>query len=218
MAENNLDLKHNIGDTLQLQFSPGKAEDRFYVKLIGFLKDKSILVTAPRSDGVPLRIAADQKFIVRMISGNSAQGFSANAIHSTSHPYPHLHLTFPTELESITVRKAERIDCKLIVTVQNETPYKALIEGKSASMENLSTVGSQLTTNESIGDKGDVISITCKLNVAEMEMYLNINGIIRRITEKEGMLEHGIEFIPPEEKDKLLLHGFIYEQLLNITT
>lgn len=218
MAENNLDLKHNIGDTLQLQFSPGKAEDRFYVKLIGFLKDKSILVTAPRSDGVPLRITADQKFIVRMISGNSAQGFSANAIHSTSHPYPHLHLTFPTELESITVRKAERIDCKLIVTVQNETPYKALIEGKSASMENLSTVGSQLTTNESIGDKGDVISITCKLNVAEMEMYLNINGIIRRITEKEGMLEHGIEFIPPEEKDKLLLHGFIYEQLLNITT
>lgn len=218
MAENDLDLKHNVGDTLQLQFSPGKAEDRFYVKLIGFLKDKSILVTAPRDDGVPLRILADQKFIVRMISGNSAQGFSANAIHSTKHPYPHLHLTYPTELESITVRKAERIDCKLIVSVQNEAAGKAFPEKKSASMENLSTVGSQLTTNESLGEVGETISISCKVTVATMEMYLNIQGIIRRISEKDDIVEHGIEFITPDDKDKLLLHGFIYEQLLNISS
>ena len=218
MSENELDLKHNIGDTLQLQLSPGKAEDRFYVKLIGFLKDKSILVTAPRSDGAPLRIETDQKFIVRMISGNSAQGFSANAIHSTKHPYPHLHLTFPTELESITVRKAERIDCKLIVSVQNEEAGKAFPEGKSASMENLSTVGSQLTTNEYIGDTGDTISISSKVTVAKMEMYLNITGIIRRISEKDNAMEYGIEFITPDDKDKLLLHGFIYEQLLNISS
>ena len=218
MAQNSLDLKHNVGDTLQLQLSPGKAEERFYVKLIGFLKDKSILVTAPRSDGVPIRVSADQKFIVRMISGNSAQGFSANAIHSTTHPYPHLHLTYPTELESITVRKAERIDCKLIVSVQNEDPNKAFPERRSASMENLSTVGSQLISNESLGETGDTISISCKVTVAEMEMYLNIRGIIRRITEKNKTIEHGIEFITPDDKDKLLLHGFIYEQLLNISS
>lgn len=218
MAENELDLKHNVGDTLQLQFSPGKAEDRFYVKLIGFLKDKSILVTAPRDDGVPLRILADQKFIVRMISGNSAQGFSANAIHSTKHPYPHLHLTYPKELESITVRKAERIDCKLIVTVQNEESGKEFPESKSASMENLSAVGSQLITNDSLGDSGDTISISCKVTVAEMEMYLNIKGIIRRTSSKDNKTEYGIEFITPDDKDKLLLHGFIYEQLLNISS
>lgn len=218
MAQNSLDLKHNVGDTLQLQFSPGKADERFYVKLIGFLENKSILVTAPRADGVPLRIAADQKFIVRMISGNSAQGFSANAIHSTKHPYPHLHLTYPEDLESITVRKAERVNCKLIVTVQNEEADSSLGEGKSASMQDISTAGSQLLSTDSLGNIGDTITINSKITVADIEQYLTISGKIRRAVDKEdakdGKYEYGIEFILLEDKDKLLLHGFVYEQMM----
>ena len=217
MAENNLALKHNIGNTLQLQFSPGKEDDRFYVKLIGYLENKSILVTAPRSDGVPLRIPADQKFIVRMFSGNSAQGFTATAIHSTKHPYPHLHLTFPTDLESITVRQAERVSCKLIVTVQNEEQERSLGEGKSASMEDISTAGSQLFSNESLGEKGDTITINSKIKVAGIEQYLKISGKIRRAVNKEkedGKFEYGVEFILLEDTDKLLLHGFVYEQMM----
>ena len=218
MAENNLALKHNIGSTLQLQFSPGKEDERFHVKLIGYLENKSILVTAPRVDGVPLKIEADQKFIVRMISGNSAQGFTANAIHSTKHPYPHLHLTFPTDLESITVRKAERVNCKLIVTVQNEEQGCSLGEGKSASIDDISTAGSQLFSNDSLGEIGDTITINSKIKVADIDQYLKISGKIRRIVvnkEKEdGKFEYGIEFILLEDTDKLLLHGFVYEQMM----
>ena len=146
--------------------------------------------------------------------------FRSTAIHATSRPYPHLHLTFPDKLESSTVRKAERVDCKLIVSVQNEEANKSFPEGKSAAMKNLSTAGAQLITNEPIGDNGDKISITCKVTVAHFEQYLNITGIIRRIAEKEDdadKIEHGIEFTIPDDKDKLLLHGFIYEQMLNIS-
>lgn len=217
MANNNLDLKHNIGDTLQLQFSPGNADDRYYVKLIGFLENKSILVTTPRIDGTALKIPAEQKFIVRMISGNSAQGFTATAIHSTTRPYPHLHLTYPQDLESITVRKAERVNCKLIVTVQNEEPERSLGEGKSASMQDISTAGSQLYSNESLGEVGDTITINSKIIVADIEQYLTISGKIRRAVipeEENGRLEYGVEFILLEDKDKLLLHGFVYEQMM----
>ncbi|MCW8899291.1 MAG: flagellar brake protein [Gammaproteobacteria bacterium] len=217
MAENDLDLRQNVGDTLQLQFSPNKKDERFYVKLIGFLENKSILVTTPRSDGVPLRIPAEQKFIVRMISGNSAQGFSAQAIHATSHPYPHLHLTYPKDLESITVRKAERVNCKLIVTVQNVESENTTADGRSASMQDISTAGSQLLSNDTLGEVGDTITINSKVNVADIEQYLTISGKIRRAVEKEnsksGKYEYGIEFILLEDKDKLLLHGFVYEQM-----
>lgn len=217
MANNNLDLKNNIGNTLQLQFSPGNADDRYYVKLIGFLEDKSILVTTPRMDGSALKIPNEQRFIVRMISGNSAQGFSATAIYSTTRPYPHLHLTYPKNLESITVRKAERVNCKLIVTVNNEEPERSLGDGQSASMEDISTAGSQLFTMQSIGEKGDTITINSKVNVAGIEQYLTISGIIRRVVEpeKEGdKFEYGVEFVMVEDKDKLLLHGFVYEQMM----
>jgi len=224
MAENNknnLDLKHSIGDTIQLQFFPGNEEDRYYVKLIGFLDGKSIVVTTPREHGSALRINPEQQFIVRLVSGNSAKGFNAEAIHATSHPYPHLHLTFPDTLESTTVRKAERVDCRLIVSVQNEEEGKAFAKGISAAMKNLSTAGAQLTTNKVIGEVGEKILITCKVNVAKFEQYLNITGIIRRISEKQEadttQYEFGIEFTVSDDIDKLILHGFIYEQMLNIS-
>jgi len=217
MAGKNLDLRHNIGDTLQLQFSPGSADDRYYVKLIGFLENKSILVTTPRMDGTTLKIPAEQRFIVRMISGNSAQGFSATAIHSTTLPYPHLHLTYPKNLESITVRKAERVNCKLIVTIQNEEAECSLEDGQSASMQDISTAGAQLFSKKTIGEKGDTITIKSKVTVADIEQYLTISGIIRRVVEPEkddDKFEYGIEFILIEDKDKLLLHGFVYEQMI----
>lgn len=224
MAENNnnaLELKHSIGDTVQLQFVPGNEEDRYYVKLIGFLDGKSIVVTTPRDQGAALRISNEQKFIVRLVSGNSAKGFTATAIHATSRPYPHLHLTYPQDLQTSTVRKAERIDCKLIVSVQNEEPDKSFPEGKSAAMKNISTAGAQLTTNEPIGESGEKITITCKVTVAKFEQYLNITGMIRRVSAKEdveiGKYEYGVEFTIPDDKDKLLLHAFIYEQMLNIS-
>jgi c-di-GMP-binding flagellar brake protein YcgR len=220
-TNNNLELKHNIGDTVQLQFFPGKEEDRYYVKLIGFLDGKSIMVTTPRSQGAALRINTAQEFIVRLVSGNSAKGFNAATIHASSHPYPHLHLTFPTKLESTTVRKAERVDCTLIVSVQNDEDGKAFNEGKSAAMKNLSTAGAQITSNEPLGEVGEKISITCKVTVATFEQYLNINGIIRRTSENEdaktGQYQYGIEFIVPNDSNKLLLHGFIYEKMLNIS-
>lgn len=217
MIDNTLELKHSIGDTLQLQFSPGNAEDRYYVKLIGFLENKSIVVTTPRLDGAALKIPPDQLFIVRMISGNSAQGFTATALHSSTRPYPHLHLTYPQDLESITVRKAERVNCKLIVTVNNEEPERSLGEGKSASMEDISTAGSQLFTMEAIGEKGDTITVNSKVTVADIEQYLTISGKIRRVVEPEkegGKFEYGVEFVLLEDKDKLLLHGFVYEQMM----
>lgn len=217
MGDNTLELKQNIGDTLQLQFSPGNADDRYYVKLIGFLEDKSILVTTPRMDGSALKIPVEQRFIVRMISGNSAQGFTATALYSTTRPYPHLHLTYPTDLESITVRKAERVNCKLIVTVNNEESENSSDEGISATMQDISTAGSQLITLVPIGQKGQTITINSKVKVADIEQYLTITGIIRRVVEPENKgdkYEYGIEFVLLEDKDKLLLHGFVYERMM----
>lgn len=217
MAEKSLDLKHNIGNTLQLQFSPGNADERYYVKLIGYLENKSILVTTPRFDGAALRITPEQKFIVRMISGNSAQGFSATTIHSSKHPYPHLHLTYPDNMESITVRKAERVNCKLIVTVHNEEAERSLADGKGATLQDISTAGAQLFSKETLGEVGDTITINSKITVADIEQYLTISGKIRRaiIPEKDNnIFEYGIEFILLEDKDKLILHGFVYEQMM----
>jgi len=157
-----------------------------------------------------------------MLSGNSAQGFTATAMHATSHPYPHLHLSFPMDMESITVRKAERVNCSLIVTVQNEEPDKSSSKGKSSSMQDISTAGAQLTSTEFLGDKDDTITITSKITVVGIEHYLKISGTIRRAVyinetdnRKDATYQYGVEFMLLEDHDKLMLHGFVYEQMMN---
>lgn len=223
-SSNQLDLKHNVGDTVQLQFFPGKEDEKYYVKLLGYLKGKSIILSMPRVDGVSLKIENGQQFIVRLVTGQTAQGFTASVLHATKHPYPHLHLNYPNNLESITVRKSNRVNCTLIVSVKklDDTDPENTSEslGVSASMTDISSSGAQLTTNEAIGQQGDKISIQCKINIADLTQYLNITGIIRRLVNKEenGVTKHeyGIEFVISEDTTKVLLQAFIYEKMLNV--
>ena len=190
-------------------------DERFYVRLIGILENKSILVTTPRADGGVLKIEERQKFIIRMMSGSAAHVFTSTAIFSTNHPYAHLHLTYPESLESITVRKAERVNCKLIISVQDSQRTNS--EGISASMQDISTAGAQLFSKKSLGSIGDNISINTKFSVAGTEQHLLIAGVIRRAisaTADDEDYEYGIEFNSIGDKDKLILTAFIYEQMM----
>lgn len=209
------DLKQNIGNTLQLQVSPSNKDERFYVKLIGVLKNKSVLITTPRVDGGSLKIEDKQKFIVRMMSGSSALVFTSTTIYSSNHPYAHLHLTYPDKLESITIRKAERTSCNLIVTVHKTK--ESTDEGLSASIQDISNAGAQLFSNEILGNVGDNILIHAKFSVAAMEQYLTIPAIIRRSVElkdNQTQREYGVEFDTIKNEDKLVLTAYVYEQMM----
>ena len=212
------DLKNNVGNTLQLQILHSNKDERFYVKLIGVLENKSILITAPRADGGVLKTEERQEFIIRMMSGSSAHVFTSTAIFATNRPYAHLHLTYPESLESITVRKAERVNCKLIVSVQDSKGSAG--EGVSASMHDISTAGAQLLSKESLGDVGDSISINTKFSVAGIDQHLLIPGIIRRAisaTTDDAEYEYGIEFNSIKDKEKLILTAFVYEQMMQLS-
>ena len=217
MEVKTLEFKNNIGNMLQLQFSPQPNQDeRFYVKLIGFLENKSFIVTTPRFDGVPLKIIPSQKFIVRMMSKSKAQVFTTSAIHSTSHPYPHIHLAYPEKFDSITIRKAERVHCKLNVSVHNEDPLNPTSRHNTALMHDISTAGALLYATEELGNIGDTISIETTITVAGMDQELFFSAKIRRMVPPDkgrDTYEYGIEFTMLEDKTKLLLHAFVYEQI-----
>ena len=152
-----------------------------------------------------------------MMSGTSAHVFTSTAIITTNRPYSHLHLTYPESLESITVRKAERVNCKLIVSVQNS--QGSTNESISSSMHDVSTAGAQLFSKESLGEVGDNISINTKFSVAGIEQHLIIPGIIRRAisaSTDEAENEYGIEFNSIEDKNKLILTAFVYEQMIHL--
>lgn len=202
---------------LQLQLSPQtNSNERFYVKLIGFLENKSFIVTTPRYDGVPLKINQGQNFIVRMMSKSKAQIFTTSTIHSTTHPYPHIFLAYPEKFDSITIRKAERVHCKLNVSVHNEDPVNPTSRHNTALMHDISTAGALLYSTEELGNVGDTISIETTITVAGIDQELFFSAIIRRMVlpdKGRDTYEYGVEFTMLEDKTKLMLHAFVYEQI-----
>ncbi len=218
MAEKELELNLAVGDTLQFQYYPCKPadEERFYVRVIGFLDGQSIITTTPSAQGSSLKVAENERFAIRLLTGNSVQAFVASIIKKAVTPYNYIHLSYPTELESKIVRQAQRATTKIIATVQNEEEGKSDIKTKSALISDLSTAGAMIESAEEIGEVGDTITTLARIKVADMEDYVNLSGIIRRIIPKnddEDKFKYGIQFQTLEDRDKLALHGFVYEQI-----
>ncbi len=217
--ENTVELVLNAGDALQLQFYPQTAsdrEERYYVRVIGYLSGKSIIATAPVLDGKLMLLREGQQFTVRLISGNSVQAFMSSLLKKTTAPYPYIHLSYPQTLESKIIRKAQRINTNIISSVQNLEPGKESVKTKSSALNDLSSAGALIVSADDLGEVGDMISVSVKLTVAETDEYLNISAIIRRCldkTEEDDKNRYGIEFQIADEREKLVIHGFVYEQL-----
>ena len=218
MADKELKLSLAVGDALQLQYYPCRPadEERYYVRVIGFLDGQSIITTTPSANGKSLSITEKQIFAVRLLSGNSVQAFVSTIIKKAVTPYPYIHLSYPRELESKIVRQAQRASTKIIATIQNEEPGKSEVKTKSALISDMSTAGALIETSEEIGEVGDVITAVAKLKVADMEDYVTLSAIIRRIIPKndgEDKHKYGVQFQSLEHRDKLTIHGFVYEQI-----
>lgn len=218
MSINFNEIKINIGESIQLQDPVNKNSERIFVKLIGYRDGQSILVSMPRADGNLIRVNKGEMFVARLFSVQTVHAFNVTVLESKVTPYPYMHLSYPEKVESVVVRNAQRVNVELIVSVQNSDPDKSLDEALSAKLTDISTGGAKLSTLAPIGQVGDNINISAKLLVGGVEHYAQILATIRRAEiEKDknnnDVQAYGLEFNFVEETDRLVLHGFVYEEL-----
>lgn len=210
-------LELQIGDSLQLQFVADEQKRRHYAKVIGYLQGHSVLITTPRVEGNLMLIREDQVVIVRMMTGNQVYGFTTRILQSSLRPYAYLHLAYPKEMEHITVRKAERISINLIGSAETETADSKERITSSVLIHDISTSGAMIEMKQPLGDIGDVITLSCKIEVGGKEEYINIPCIIRNIIHNDGdkTFKHGLEYQLLEQHEHFIIYGFVYEQMLH---
>jgi len=212
--DNKLEL--NIGDSLQLQFVADENKRRYYSKVIGYLQGHSVLITTPRVEGNIIIVREDQMVIVRMMTGNQVYGFTTQILSTNLRPYPYLHLAYPKNLEHITVRKAERISTRLIGSAESETSEASENISHSVVIIDMSTSGAMIEVKKPIGEVGDIMTLSTKIEVGGKEEYIAIPCVIRNVIHKDtdNHYKHGIEFQLLEQKDHFVLYGYVYEQML----
>lgn len=211
------DLSLDIGDVLQLQFLSSGTQERCYVKVIGYLHDRSLIVTTPHVNGKYMLLREGQPIAVRLLSGHNIMAFTVNVLRSCSRPYPYLHLSYPKEMQAIMVRKAQRINFTGIADVQACKPDAPL---RQVTVEDISTSGALLVGPEKLAEVKDLLTLSLKVKVAGENEVMRFVCVIRNVRERVARDQnseflHGIEFQFADRQESVLLHAFVYEQIVN---
>jgi c-di-GMP-binding flagellar brake protein YcgR len=120
------------------------------------------------------------------------------------------------------IRKAPRVRTHLIAAVRDNTSPES--EQVSAIISDISANGVSLEARSALGDKGDVLNLSFRVQLHNIDAYLSLKGVIRAIftvdavdtqnTSKSSFVRHGIEFQEVPPNDSVILQSLIYQQMI----
>ena len=203
------EARWRIGESLSLQPFDNPSL-RYTVRLIGFVKNKTVLVTAPSLDGKFGFIRDGQTFVVRSFSGKRAYAFTAAAVKSVHAPHPDLHLSYPQEVRATTIRKGSRAAVRIIASVSLGEPARTF----AAKLADLSAGGTSFVARLALGVKGEQGQVKFKLNVAGHTAFLSLRAVLRSVTSDGGEFHnHGFEFLAIPVDERMILSAFVHQAL-----
>lgn len=213
------EMKLKVGDRLQIQPPAQLSPERFIVKLIGYVNNVSLLVTAPiDANGLRLQLIEGEKLVVRVFSSQNAFGFASTIEKVCKLPFDYLHLSFPNEVQGMVIRKAPRVKTKIIAAVVTCTQGS---DSVSAIISNLSASGALLDARRNLGEKGDILKISFRVNLHNIDAYLTVTAAVRAVFTDEVLdnrgtvlIHHGLEFVDLQPNDSVILQSMIYQQMI----
>lgn len=212
-------MKLKVGDRLQLQPPAALSPERFIVRLVGFMNNVSLLVTAPvDAKGLRLQLVEDEQLVVRVFSSQNAFGFPCSIRKINKLPFDYLHLSFPTQVQGMIIRKAPRVRTRIIASINSGKPEG---ESRSGIISNLSANGALLDARNNLAEKGSSVRLSFRINLHNMDAYLSVSAIIRAVfaddalaQERTDLIHHGLEFVDLPPNDSVILQSMIYQQMI----
>jgi len=204
-------LKLLPGIPLQLQFhhTPDLRERSL---LVGYLKNKGIVVTTPQINGGSRPVKIGEPLNIRLFSSeaNSAVAFSTQTTHVTVSPFPQLYLSYPASVATGEIRKAVRVTTELISTI------KIAGASLSATIVDLSTSGCRIESSKPLGVIGDRFVMVTKVDAAGTRRIVQLPCEIKVVINESldaGVCSYGLAFDALSEEVSLVLHAYVYYQL-----
>jgi hypothetical protein len=207
------EVRWNIGEPLSLQPHDNPTL-RYTVRLVGFVKNKTVMVTAPMLDGKFGFIRDGQTFTVRSFSGKKAHVFMAAAVKSVHSPFPYLHLSYPQEVRATVIRKGSRAAVKLIAAVSLGHPVRIA----ATKLIDLSVAGASCVSGQPFGAKGEQGLLKFKLLVADHSAVLNLKAVLRSValSDSGDVWNHGFEFLDVAVEQRMMLSAFVHQTLAGV--
>lgn len=216
MPENILNL--HVGKMIQLQRISPEKHDRFTVMLIGSLPGQGIIVTTPVVRKKVQLIQEGVRFAVRLLHGSKVLGFVVTVTHSSSKPYPHLHMSYPKEIESLAIRNAERVSTNLPALVRNVRYGDDENAWQPVLVKDLSMTGARLESIEPLGRTGEQLVMKLDIEVCGESEQLtlvteicNRAAISDRLDREQTRYACGVSYLKIDRTQEVLLNSCVLQ-------
>tara|TARA_R110001606_G_scaffold398109_1_gene576384 strand:- start:3075 stop:3797 length:723 start_codon:yes stop_codon:yes gene_type:complete len=229
------DLDVPIGTNVQIEFisPPG----RYMVKVLGNIPKSSLIVSCPKLNGKNILVRDSQVVNVRLMLSTHVCAFSSKIAKSYMEPAAHLHIAYPSYVETSEVRQAARVEARLISNIEPNTLSTSISESSSAIIIDLSLGGAKLISKEDFGSVNQTMRLACNVKIGSYNHILKLDCEIR--SQEIQMLEqvqatlvdndflsrmgveyfyvYGVRFVDVSKEVGIPLIAFILESLRNKT-
>jgi c-di-GMP-binding flagellar brake protein YcgR len=211
-----IDMRLLIGDSLQLDCGMPLKSQKTYVKLVGYLKDRSIIVTTPSIGGRRLELVENDNVLIRGFSGTNAYAFRASVTRVSRLPFDHVYLSFPDAVFGRSVRRSQRVRTELEAHLHSSSPTRA--EPVSGRVEDLGALGALISTEHELDPESPLRLSTVLMlhgNRVELEAESTIVSHYTETTDAATLHCYGLKFSNLEPQDAMLLKAYVYQQIVD---
>lgn len=193
------------GELLQIKI--GSDDQLLWSRYVGMLRNKSLLIDAIVRNDLPIFVKEGTTLQVKGTSGSYAFLFSASLLSNVSKPFPYHHLTFPSEVKALRLRRSERVPVRVVCAVitNDGAPHGGVLL-------DLSLGGGLLATRHPL-HVGDTVTLKFKIDLGGSELILSVRAEVRSkrqldpsaVRDGDG---YGVQFLDltPEETIALLTY------------
>lgn len=210
-------IKPQIGEMVQLRLLNRNLQAYYSARLIGYIRNQSILVMTPMVAGVPLILADGEQVEVRMVTGSNIYAFQTAIQRLCISPVHYMHLDYPAEVRTQALRKSPWAGVNLSATVTNAQGVQEVVR-----IVNLSPDGAQLHAQPSMGEPGGSLRLSFRAVMDDASATLNLDATILHVhmqatqagpAVEGGELEYGIAFRDVSAENALWLKGLVYRYI-----
>ena len=209
------DMQLTVGDRLQVECPAGTGMGRAFVRVIGYVDQRSILVTAPLAGKRRIDLVENDLVVVRVFSRENAFAFRASVLRACRLPFHYVHLSFPEIIQGSVIRKATR--------VRTERPVSVDVEQRGAdatpgTILNISASGLLLRTRAAIGDRDSPVRLRFELPLHGVDTRLALDASLRNVVEdpdEDGIgFQYGVDFHELQPSDHMVVKAFVYQTII----
>lgn len=205
-------IKPQPGERVQLRLLSRNLQVFYTVRLIGYIPNRSILLTTPLdASGIPLILADGEQLEVRMVTGSNIYAFRAAIQRLCISPVHYLHLDYPAEVRMQPLRKSPWANVNLGASASNAQGRHELVH-----LGNLSADGAQLHAPAELGAAGALLQLEFEAEVDGLKNTLKLAAKVlhvHAVPQQPGMAEYGVAFDNVSAADGLWLRALVYRHI-----